>query len=72
MNDLETVVVTQKYIKTHHNDVDFSIESICEAIGYSRRQLDRLFRKYMQTTLYEYINSVVLSESAVKLIKFLI
>jgi len=68
MNDLEIVVATQEYIKTHHNDVDFSIENVCNAVGYSRRQLDRLFRKYMQTTLYEYINAVVLSESAVKLI----
>ena len=42
MNDLEIVVATQKYIKLHHNDVDFSIENICNSIGYSRRQLDRL------------------------------
>ncbi len=68
MNDLEIVVVTQEYIKSHHNDTDFSVESVCNAVGYSRRQLDRLFRKFMQTTLYEYINSVVLSESAKKLI----
>ena len=36
MNDLEIVVATQEYIKSHHNDSDFSIESICHAIGYSR------------------------------------
>ena len=52
MNDLEIVVATQEYIKTHHNDADFSIETICNAIGYSRRQLDRLFHKFLQTTLY--------------------
>ncbi len=68
MNDLEIVVATQEHIKTHHNDVDFSIENVCDAIGYSRRQIDRLFRKFLQTTLYEYINAVVLSESAVRLI----
>ena len=68
MNDLEIVVATQEYIKSHHNDSDFSIESICHAIGYSRRQLDRLFRKYMQITLYEYVNAIVLSKSAEKLI----
>ena len=66
MNDLEIVVATQEYIKSHHNDSDFSIESICHAIGYSRRQLDRLFRKYMQITLYEYVNAIVLSKSAEK------
>ncbi len=68
MNDLEIVVATQKYIKAHHNDDKFGIENVCNSLGYSRRQLDRLFQKHMQITLYEYINAVVLSESAVKLI----
>ncbi|MBR3954802.1 MAG: helix-turn-helix transcriptional regulator [Clostridia bacterium] len=68
MNNLEIVVATQEYIKLHHNDADFSIENICKFIGYSRRQLDRLFRKFLQTTLYEYINAIVLSKSAEKLI----
>ena len=64
MNDLEIVVATQEYIKTHHNNADFSIETICNAIGYSRRQLDRLFHNFLQTTLYEYVNAIVLSKSA--------
>ncbi len=68
MNDLEIVVATQEYIKLHHNDADFSIKSVCMAVGYSRRQLDRLFHKFLQTTLYEYVNAFVLSKSAVKLI----
>ena len=68
MNDLEIVVAAQEYIKLHHNDVDFSIENICNSIGYSRRQLDRLFHKFLQTTLYEYVNAIVLSKSAEKLI----
>ena len=53
MNDLEIVVATQEYIKTHYNNADFSIETICNAIGYSRRQLDRLFHKFLQTSGYE-------------------
>ena len=68
MNDLETVVATQEYIKLHHNDSDFGIETICNSVGYSRRQLDRLFHKFLQTTLYEYINAIILSKSAEKLI----
>lgn len=68
MNDLEIVVAVQAYIKSHHSDMDFCIESICSAVGYSRRQLDRLFQKYIQMTLYKYINAVVLSKSAEKLI----
>ncbi len=68
MNGLEIVVATQKYIKAHHNDDSFGIENVCNSVGYSRRQLDRLFQKHMQITLYEYINAVVLSKSAEKLI----
>lgn len=68
MNDIEVVVEAQEYVKAHHNDDNFCIEMVCNAIGYSRRQLDRLFRKYLKTTLSEYINAVVLSESANKLL----
>lgn len=68
MNDLEAVVAAQSYIKTHFSDNGFSIERICNSVGYSRRQLDRLFQKYMQITLYEYVNAVVLSKSAEKLL----
>lgn len=68
MNDIKTVVAAQEYIKAHHNDNAFCIETVCNAIGYSRRQLDRLFQKHMKTTLCEYINAVVLSESAEKLL----
>ena len=68
MNDIKAVVAAQEYIKTHHNDNDFCLEMVCNAIGYSRRQLDRLFLKHMKTTLSEYINAVVLSESAKKLL----
>ena len=64
MLDLEIVVAAQAYIKQHHNDADFSIESVCSEIGFSRRQLDRLFHKFLQTTLYEYVNAIVLSKSA--------
>ena len=38
------------------------------AVGYSRRQLDRLFQKHLRMTLYEYINAVLLSESAAELL----
>lgn len=68
MNDIKTVVATQEYIKTHHDNDEFSVEMVCNAVGYSRRQLDRLFQKHMGITLYEYINAVVLSESAEKLL----
>lgn len=68
MNDIKAVVAAQEYIKEHHTDLEFSVESVCSAVGYSRRQLDRLFQKHMKITLSEYINAVVLSTSAEKLL----
>ena len=68
MNDIEVVVAAQEYIKAHHNDNDFCLEMVCNSIGYSRRQFDRLFQKHMKITLSEYINAVVLSASAEKLL----
>ena len=64
MNDINAVLMAQEYIKAHHSEDAFSIESVCNAVGYSRRQLDRLFQKHLKTTLCEYINAVVLSASA--------
>ncbi|MBQ2964533.1 MAG: helix-turn-helix transcriptional regulator [Clostridia bacterium] len=64
MNGLDAVVDAQRYIKLHCNDENFSRESVCTSVGYSRRQLDRLFKKYLQMTLCEYIKSVTLTESA--------
>ncbi len=68
MDDITAIVKAQEYIKEHHTDLEFSVENICSAVGYSRRQLDRLFQKHMKITLSEYINAVVLSESANKLL----
>ncbi len=68
MNDIKAVALAQEYIKAHHADMEFSVENVCSAVGYSRRQLDRFFQKHMKIALYEYINAVVLSESAEKLL----
>ena len=69
MNGLDTVVTAQEYIKTHCKDENFGIESVCVAVGYSRRQLDRFFKKYLQMTLCEYIKAVTLTESAMSLLE---
>lgn len=68
MNDVKAVVSAQEYIKAHHTDMEFGVDSVCSEVGYSRRQLDRLFQKHTGITLYEYINAVLLSESAAKLV----
>ncbi len=68
MNGLEAVVTAQAFIKKHYHDDKFCVKAVCNSVGYSRRQLDRLFKKYLQITLFEYINAVVLSNSAEKLL----
>ena len=67
MEDVKTVVLAQEYIKEHHVEAEFVIDCVCRAVGYSRRQMDRLFQKHVGITLAEYINAVLLSESAAKL-----
>ena len=57
MNDVNAVVLAQEYIKAHHADAEFGIERVCRAVGYSRRQLDRLFQKHIHMTLYEYLSA---------------
>lgn len=68
MSDLKVIIAAQKYIKTHNNDYEFSLERVCDEVGYSRRQLDRSFQKHVGITLYNYINAVILSNSAQKLL----
>lgn len=68
MNDINAVVMAQDYIKAHHKDDAFCLEMVCNAVGYSRRQLDRLFQKHLQITLCQYVKAVVLSDSAEKLL----
>lgn len=68
MNDINAVLKAQEYISTHHSENGFRIEAVCNAVGYSRRQLDRFFQKHVKTTLHEYVNAVILTESAKKLL----
>lgn len=69
MDNMQLVQKAQDYIRRHSADEDFHIDQICEHVGYSRRHMDRLFKKYLDKTLYEYVKSVILSQSAVDLIQ---
>lgn len=51
MEDVKTVVLAQEYIKEHHGEAEFGIDRVCRAVGYSRRQMDRLFQKHVGITL---------------------
>ena len=68
MNDMEAVQIIQDYIRTHYKDDNFCIHDVCSKIGYSRRQVDRFFKRFLKKTLREYINAVCLTESANELL----
>lgn len=68
MREIETIQIVQDYIRIHHRDNDFNANNVCSKVGYSRRQIDRFFKKYLNKTLQEYINSVCLTESANELL----
>lgn len=69
MNSIDAVKAIQTYIKGHIYDEDFSIEKLCVNVGYTRRHIDRLFKEFIGKTLYEYINSVLLSQGAKELLE---
>ena len=68
MREIETVQKIQDYIRIHHKDANFNINDICSKIGYSRRQVDRIFKKYLNKTLQEYVSAVCLTDSANELL----
>lgn len=68
MDRIEIVQQMQDYICKHCKDADFSVSNICNAVGYSRRHTDRIFKEYMGKTLQEYINAVCLTESVNELL----
>lgn len=58
----------QDYIKLHIDDMDFCIDDVCNAVGYSRRNADRLFKTLLGKTLQEYIKAISISASALQLL----
>ncbi len=68
MRDIDTIQAMQDYIRIHYKDRGFHADAVCFAAGYSRRQADRLFKKYLNKTLQEYINAVCLTEGANELL----
>nr|WP_288976122.1 helix-turn-helix transcriptional regulator [uncultured Blautia sp.] len=68
MKDVEVVQIIQNYIQTHYKDDNFNANCVCSKVGYSRRQVDRLFKKHLNKTLQEYITAVRLTEGANELL----
>ncbi len=69
MDNVHVVQKIQNYIKEHFHDEDFDVEKVCAAVGYSRRQADRLFKEYLGKTLHEYMNAVCLTQGAMELVQ---
>lgn len=67
MEAMEAVQKMQDYIRAHHKEEGFCADQVCAAAGYSRRQADRLFKKYLHKTLQDYIKAVCLTEGAKEL-----
>lgn len=67
MDGIEVVQMMQDYIKKHFQEAEFTIDKVCAAVGYSRRQGDRLFKQYIGKTMGEYINAVCLTQSVYEL-----
>lgn len=68
MRDVEAVQFMQNYIRAHYKDNNFVPDDVCSAVGYSRRQVNRFFKKYLNKTLHEYISAIYLTESANELL----
>ena len=64
MDKIETVQTMQDYIQIHAREDGFCAEKVCSFVGYSRRHADRVFKEYLGKTLQEYINAVLLTQSA--------
>ncbi len=68
MKEKEAVLKMQEYIRAHYRDENFCAADVCSAVGYSKRQVNRFFKKYFDKTLREYINALCLTESADELL----
>lgn len=68
MKDVEMVQIIQNYIQAHYKDDNFNANSVCSKVGYSRRQVDRLFKKHLNKTLQEYITAIRLTKGANELL----
>ena len=68
MYKAEAVQTMQDYIQEHCQDEDFIAAHVCSSAGYSKRHADRLFKKYLDMTLSEYMNAVCLTKSAEELL----
>ena len=66
-DSVKAVQTMQEYIRLHFHEDTFCLEHVCDAVCYSRRHADRIFKQHIGQSLQEYIHSVCLTQSVKEL-----
>lgn len=68
MKKLEAVLAAIEYIEAHLSDEKLDLDTVAEAVHYSKYHLHRLFSDTVQLTLHDYVHRRQLTEAAKLLI----
>lgn len=60
----ENILALQQYLDTHYAEIN-SVSEVAEHFFYSREYVSRLFKKYYDTTILDYIHKLRISKSRV-------
>jgi len=58
----ENILALQQYLDAHYTEID-SVSEVAEHFFYSREYVSRLFKKYYDTTILDYIHKLRISKS---------
>lgn len=58
----ENILALQQYLDAHYSEID-SVSEVAEHFFYSREYVSRLFKKYYDTTILDYIHKLRISKS---------
>ncbi len=58
----ENILALQQYLDMHYSEID-SVSQVAEHFFYSREYVSRLFKKYYDTTILDYIHKLRISKS---------
>lgn len=58
----ENILALQQYLDAHYTEID-SVSEVAEHFFYSREYVSRLFKKYYDTTILDYIHNLRISKS---------
>lgn len=66
MNELEKIEAVQRMQEYIHQNIhdDISLDSICNASGYSKRHAFRIFKEVLSKTPFEYIRALRITQAA--------